>query len=392
MIYDAVVIGAGPAGSTAARNIAAAGFRTLLLEEHPTVGQPVHCAGLVTLRTLELSGVDHDAVVMNEIYGAYINTTGHELKLGGNKQRAVVMDRIRFDQEMAHGAQEKGAELLASARGLVSGRENGLVTVEVERRGARSTVQTRLVIAADGAHSRTARWLELKPRYHEILAGLGIESRGEPRTQGMVEVFAGLDIAPGFFAWTIPLGNGRMRVGIATSDGHKPVHYVPKLRDAFPKQFSGVEFVRYYGGSIPMRLWERTYDDNIMLAGDAAGMVKPTSGGGIYMGMVSAKHAAEVGIAALKRDDLSAESLSEYQKRWMEDIGGELIQGSVLRKIFLSTSDEQKDRLLAILSQPYLRRLVNSFGDIDYPSRLYGKLNKLAPFIMRLLGISVPSS
>jgi hypothetical protein len=74
----------------------------------------------------------------------------------------------------------------------------------------------------------------------------------------------------------------------------------------------------------------------------------------------------------------------------MADIGGELMQGSLLRKLYLSTSDEQKERALAILSQPYLRRLVNSVGDIDYPSRLYGRLNKVAPFFMRLLGITPP--
>ncbi len=390
MKYDAVVIGAGPAGSAAAREIAANGFKTLLLEEHPTMGQPLHCAGLVTLRTLALSQVDESTVVMNRIYGAYINTAGHELKLGGKQLRAVVMDRVRFDQEMARGAQESGAELLMSTRAVGFERENGHVNVQIESRGKQATVQTRLVVAADGAHSRTARWLGLRPRYHEILAGLGIESRGEPRSEAMVEVFAGQNIAPGFFAWMIPLSGGRIRVGIATANGHKPVHYLDRLRETFPRQFKGLEFVRFYGGSIPMRLWERTYDDNIMLVGDAAGQVKPTSGGGIYMGLVGAKHAAEVGIDALRRDDVSTESLSEYQRRWMADIGGELLQGSVLRRLYLSTSDEQKERALAILSQPYLRRLVNSFGDIDYPSRLYGKLNKVAPFIMRLLGISAP--
>ncbi|MFQ5880557.1 MAG: geranylgeranyl reductase family protein [Dehalococcoidia bacterium] len=390
MIYDAVVIGAGPAGSAAARDVARHGFKTLLLEEHPTIGQPLHCAGLVTPRTLAMAQVP-EAVVVNPLRGAYINTTGPQLRLGGDRSRAVVMDRVQFDREMARQAQEAGAELLLASRAAAMERTDGLVRLQVERRGKATTVLTRLVIAADGAHSHTARWLGLRPRFQEMLAGLGIEARGQPRSEAMVEVFVGQDIAPGFFAWMIPLGNRRLRIGIATADGSKPIHYLSRLVAAFPRHFRGVEFVQFYGGTIPLRLWDRTYDDNVMLVGDAAGQVKPTSGGGIYMGLVGAKHCADVAISALGRDDLSAAFLSQYQRHWTADIGGELQQGVVLRRLYLSASNTQVQRALAILSQPYLRRIINAAGDIDYPSVLFRRLTAAAPFILRLLGLSLPS-
>lgn len=387
MIYDAVVIGAGPAGSAVARDIASHGFRTLLLEEHPSIGQPLHCAGLVTPRTLAIAGVG-EGVVVNRVLGAYVNAKGRQLRLGGDRLRAVVMDRVLFDQEMARQAQESGAELLLACRAAAMEREDGLVRLRLERRGKATLVLTRLVVAADGAHSRVARWLGLRPRRQELLAGLGIEARGHPRAEAMVEVFVGRDVAPGFFAWVIPLGEGRLRIGLATGGASKPIHHLSALRDAFPRHFQGVEFLRFYGGTIPLRQWERTYDDNVLLVGDAAGQVKPTSGGGIYMGLVGARHCASVAVAALRRDDLSAAALADYQRRWLAEIGDELQQGALLRRLYLSASDAQLERALALLSLPYLRRLINADGDIDYPSRLFRSLTTAAPFVLKLLGLA----
>lgn len=391
--YDAIVVGAGPAGSATARDIAAHGFRTLLIEEHEAVGEPLHCAGLVTPRTLELAGVT-DSLVINELRGGFVNSPlGTRLPLGGERLRAVAIRRQRLDELLAAAAQQAGAELWTSARLVALERQPGTLGVHLSWQGRTQELRTRLLIGADGAQSHVARWLGLRARYEERIVGLGVEARLQTERQDFLEIFVGNSIAPGFFGWVIPLGGGRARIGIATSDGKRPIHYLGSLLETFPRLFAGAQFDRLYGGVIPLKRPHRIYCENAMLVGDAAGQVKPTSGGGIYTGLVGARHCAQVAVRALSEDDLSAASLARYQKAWAREMGRELARGWDLRRIFLALDDRELDGLISVFRSQRLRRLAERYGDIDFPSRLFSRLPLAVPILrpflctaLRLLG------
>jgi geranylgeranyl reductase family protein len=391
--YDAVVVGAGPAGSATARDIAAAGFRTLLIEEHEAVGEPLHCAGLVTPRTLELAGVT-DGLVINELWGGFVNSPlGTRLPLGGDRLRAVAIHRQRLDEALAAAAQRAGAELWTNTRLVSLEREGRALKVQVARRSRSQALCTHLLIGADGAQSRVARLLGLRARHEERIIGLGTEAKLTTERRDFLEVFVGNSIAPGFFGWVIPLGEGRARIGIATSDGRRPIHYMSGLLEAFPRLFAGAEFGRLYGGVIPLKRPDRIYCENAMLVGDAAGQAKPTSGGGIYTGLVGAKHCAQAAVQALTEDDFSVGSLARYQKTWSGQMSRELARGWDLRRIFLALDDRELDALISIFGSQRLRRVAERYGDIDFPSRLFSHLPLgvpiLRPFLrtaLRLLG------
>jgi len=391
--FDAIVVGAGPAGSATARDIAARGFRTLVIEEHEAVGEPLHCAGLVTPRTLELAGV-MDGLVINELRGGFVNSPlGTRLPLGGDRLRAVAIHRQRLDELLAAAAQQAGAELRTSARLVGLERQPGTLAVNVSWQGRPQALRTRLLIGADGAQSRVARWLGLRARDEERIVGLGVEARLETERSDFLEIFVGNSIAPGFFGWVIPLGEGRARIGIATSDGARPIHHLGSLLEAFPRLFDGAQFGRLYGGVIALRRPPRIYCENAMLVGDAAGQVKPTSGGGIYTGLVGAKHCARAAVRALSEDDLSAGSLARYQKAWGREMSREMARGWDLRRIFLALNDRELDGLISIFRSQRLRRLAERHGDIDFPSRLFSRLPLAVPILrpflhaaLRLLG------
>ena len=391
--YDAVVVGAGPAGSATARDVAVRGFRTLLIEEHEAIGEPLHCAGLVTPRTLELAGVT-DGLVINELRGGFVNSPlGARLPLGGDRLRAVAIHRQRLDELLAVAAQQAGTELWTSARLVGLERQPGALAVHVSWRGRPQALRTRLLIGADGAQSRVARWLGLWARHEERIVGLGMEARLQTERQDFLEIFVGNSIAPGFFGWVIPLGEGRARIGIATNDGKRPIYYLGSLLEAFPRLFAGAQFGRLYGGVIPLKRPHRIYCENAMLVGDAAGQVKPTSGGGIYTGLVGAKHCAQAAVRALSEDDLSSTSLARYQKAWAREMNRELARGWDLRRIFLALDDRELDGLISVFRSQRLRRLAEQHGDIDFPSRLFASLPLavpvLRPFLrtaLRLLG------
>ena len=376
--YDAVVVGAGPAGSAVARDIASGGFSVLLLEEHRVIGQPLHCSGLVTPRTLALAKMG-EQVVQNEIRGAIIQSPlGEQLSLGGDRVHALAIDRVRLDQAMASQAQERGAELVLDARFLGLERANGLVRACVEKRGRRTRVLTKLLIGADGAQSKVAKQLGVH-RLHGTVLGLAAEVRAQEAVRDQVTVLVDKDVAPGWFAWVIPLGDGRLRVGTGTANGLRPRDSLRRLCARFPQYFHGDVLLELAGGRIPLWSPMRLYSENVLLVGDAARQVKPTTGGGVYTGLVGARHAARVSVEALQREDFSAAFLSRYQKAFMADVGDELKRGADLQRLFAALSNADLERLLARLKSKRLAGLINNHGDIDFPSRPLYELFKAAP-------------
>ncbi len=382
MDYDAVVVGAGPTGSAVARDIAEAGFKVLLLEEHRKVGKPTFCSGLVTPRALELARVS-DGVVINTISGAVVHSaSGKELKLGGDRVHAVAIDRAAFDQKLAEQAQEAGAALLLESKLIHIERRDRHLALRVDQGGRYIQVNAGLLIGADGAYSRVAQWMN-GPSSGETITAVSVDARLKTRMVDLADIFVAKSIAPEWFGWIMPLGNGLARVGIGDGNGSaKPLNQLLNdLSSAFPCQFEGIEFGRFRGHAIPIYSPVKTYADNALLVGDAARQVKPTSGGGIYTGLVAAKHCARAAVKALENGDFSGPFLSRYETGWKGELGDEMERERDLRRVFLSLSDQEIDRLLSLLARPSLLKMINRFGDIDFQSPLFGHLVKAAPLL-----------
>jgi geranylgeranyl reductase family protein len=388
MAYDVAVVGAGPAGSVAAQEIAAAGFRVLLLEEHPQVGQPVHCSGLVTPRTLEAAGV-RDGIVLNRIYGAIVHTpAGRQITLRDGRVHALVIDRCRLDQLLAQGAQEAGATLQLESRvvGLEAGK--GRSRLLLQRHGRREAVDVGLVIGADGSRSVVAQALGAE-KSHESIAAIGGEVAAAPLAPDMVEVFARPDLAPGWFAWTIPVEGHVLRIGIGSQDrSRSPRRLLQELTTQY-SHLRGSSFLRLQGGVIPVAPLRRVAAPGAMLVGDAAGQVKPTSGGGIYTSILAAKLCAQVAVEALKAGDLRNGALDRYQSLWMRHLGAELLRGRALRRLLLQLSPREVEAFLHLFTLKEVQAAAYGRGDIDFPARLFRHLFRPAPVFFALRALPV---
>lgn len=386
---DVAVVGAGPAGSRTARNLARSGLNVKLLEEHKRVGVPSHCSGLISPRTLREAEIGEDAII-HRITGASLHGPGGaHADIGSAETRAVAIDRVRWDETLCQQAQEAGADLL-TARALDVARSNGGVTLRTLTGTGERTLNARMVVGADGGHSRVARSLGMATPAERVYC-LGIEAKMSVPRDDYVHVFVGRNLAPEWFGWIIPTGDGRARVGIGCDVGNsaRPIDLYRQMATDYPELFAGIEPCRFYGGTIPLQFAPRSYGDKVLLVGDAAGQVKPFSGGGIYTGLVAARHAAKTVRTAFERDDLSANSLAPYEKRWKRKIGRELDRSRNLRNAGLALRDTETARIIRALTHPSLQAVANRHGDIDYPSRVLLRVARSLPVLGVLAAVSL---
>lgn len=358
--YDVVVVGAGPTGSTAARICAKSGLSTLLLEEQAHIGYPVQCAGLLSNHAFEECEVSSTSV-MNTVSGADIRAGNAHCSFDAGKTMAYVVDRGILDREMAMNSADAGAEIqLKTIAKNISRTQH---TITVSGLNGKEDISYSMLIAADGPRSVISRALGI-PGAPVYLSGLQCDVNMEVIRE-QVHIFP--NASPDFFAWIIPLDSDHARVGLCG---------VKDVRSRFfsfihPYQDRCTHFV---SGTIPLGLKSRTYDERILICGDAAAMAKPTSGGGVYTGCRSARHAADVAIKTIEQDNYTIPMMARYEKAWKKDFGHEIRKGFSLFNIRRQISPVEMEQLISTLSHEKIRDLIVSKGDMDRPSRLAAAL------------------
>jgi len=395
---DVLVIGGGPIGSAVARDIAKKGYKVVVLEEDSEIGKPVQCSGIVSPKLISLANVS-DEIVLNELNCAYINTiSGKQLLIGDNETRAVAIDREKLDKLLAKQAMSSGAKYIMKAKAVgIDGQEKSAshvflnnIVVNFLRNAKEEKIKTKLLIGADGVNSNVVKWVDLEGA-KEIINALTFDIGSDIRDGNFVNLMVSRSYAPGFFAWIVPINNKMVRFGMGISSNSNGLlkQCFNRLKQLNLKPFSHIfknlNSNNISVGKIPLGLIKKTYGDRVMIVGDAACQVKPLTGGGLYYGLISAKRCAQVAVEALKRQDFSEGFLSKYQRLWEKDIGKEIKQGLRLRNIFLSLNDDDIDELLDTFGQEEFIKIINKYGDIDFPWRLALKIIVKKPHILKYL-------
>ena len=361
-MYDVIVIGGGLMGSYVAYKLAGMGYGVVVLEQYEQLGERVCCTGIVSQECMRSFAVD-ESVVLREVNSARLfSPSGKLLRLWREKTQASIIDRAAFDRAMASRAQDKGAEyrLGSLATDLEVG--NNSVTVKANCQGERADLEARVVVIATG----------LSPGFTEGL-GLGkvgdfaIGTQAEVEASGVdeVEVYFGQEIAPGFFAWLVPTSPQRALVGLLVR--RNPGLYMKKLMLSLLSQGKIVSAeVEPIYGRIPLKPLPRTCGERLIVVGDAAGLVKPTTGGGVYFGLLSAEMAADTLHRGLTNNALSARDLADYERRWKRKLRRELEIDYYARKFYERLSDQQIDRIFDIIKSHGIDEALLKAKDLSF--------------------------
>lgn len=379
---DVAIVGAGPAGLVAARALAAAGHDVLVLEEHAQIGVPVHCTGLLGLEAFDEFPIPRSAILATTHIARFVAGDGSSVTVDAERVRAAIVDRAAFDQALAAGTREAGAELRTGARvrGIAVHRDRVAIAGDEDR----APVEARACIIACGANYRFNRLLGLGvPRVFVQSAQIETPLEGSPE----IEVFLGREIAPGGFAWLVPFRrNARphTRAGLMceTNAASRFARFASDVRRRF-----GIddEWPSPRVKLLPLGPVDRTYADRVIAVGDAAGLVKPTTGGGIYYSLVSGQIAGEVLERALAADDLSRGRLKEYETRWRDRLGAEIRIGLAFRKLAARLNDTAIDALVELARVDGLIPLLRETADFNWHRRSALALLRHAEFRRILL-------
>src|SRR5688500_63758 len=340
MMHDVVIIGGGPAGLYAGSRLAAAGFRAVVLEEHASVGEPVHCTGVLSADAFDEFNLPRRSILNQLTTARFTSPAGHEVVYAGERDEAVVIDRRAFDQDRLDGALSAGVSIDRGAR--VTG-------VQIDADGVSVSTPTaeyraRACILACGANYSLHRQVGFgMPRLFLHTAQLELPAR----RLGDVELHFGAEVAPKGFGWVVPVARPHencARIGVmCESDAPQ---YFQRLSSRVVSRWGiGGDLSRPRQKILPLAPISRTYGDRLLAIGDAAGLVKPTTGGGIYYSLVSAALAAETLALAISRHDLSSQRLSTYEARWRERLAAEFQAQTRLRMFAHRMTDSDIEQL-----------------------------------------------
>jgi len=368
-MYDVLVIGAGPAGSIAAKTAAEKGLTVLLIEKRQEIGDPVRCAEGVSKEYLKKHVEIDKKWICADLKGARIYAPdGTKIEMAeeiAGGEVGYVLERKIFDRALAEKASKAGAEVRVKTRAI------GLIIEEDFVKGARLMqlgkeydVHARIVIGADGIESKVGRWAgidtSLKPIDIEtcvqyLVAGVDIN-------QEYCEFYIGNELAPGGYIWIFPKGEGKANVGIGIL-GSKMGKFKPRpvdyLNSFLEKKFPHAKVVEMVFGGVPVSgSIEKTSTNGLILIGDAARQSDPITGGGILNAMDVGKIAGEAAFAAISAGDVSNEKLEEvYEKRWRSTTGHAIDLSLIVKNCFINLNDVDLNSLAFSLKDVKFERL-----------------------------------
>jgi digeranylgeranylglycerophospholipid reductase len=355
--YDVLVIGGGPAGALAAKTAVEKGLSACIVEKRQAIGAPVRCAEGIGREALHEFIEPDPRWISAEMTGAgIVAPDGFFMRLesayAGNKV-GYILDRKFFDRELVWRAAEAGADVAVKSRASAPLMDHGVVKgAKVEYCGKVTKVSAEVVIAADGVESKFSRWcgIDTTVPVREIMSSVQYVMTDIDIDPHATIFYLGNEVAPEGYLWVFPKGERSANVGVGISGkksgvGHRAKDYLDRF---VKKTFPNGKTIEYIPGGVSVcRPLDSTVADGLMITGDAARVVDPLTGGGIYNAMYTGRLAAQVAAECISKGDTTREALMVYDKTWRASKMGKAIERNYhIKEYLISMPDEKLNAII----------------------------------------------
>lgn len=388
--FDCIIVGAGPAGSIAAKTLAENGVEVLLLEKHPRIGLPLTCAEAISFSGLKRLVTPDPEWISTHIHRALLVSPSHKELLLRHPDAGFVLNRKIFEMKLVEQASSLGAcvKVNSCALGLLSGKRDGFYGVKVSDNGNSKKYGAKVIIGADGVESWVARWAGMDSslplgRIESCAQYLLGEVEVEP---DRLEFHLGRSLAPGGYAWVFPKGKDSANVGLAVTPDRTERKAKDFLDRFVKKRFPSYRILESHMGGVPC--YDRHLSlvkQNVLLVGDAGRLVDSLSGAGIANALLSGRIAGEVVSQFLKNGKSSFDDLRKYEDRFLKEKGGELRFYSYCRAIFLKMTDEDMDDVVSFLKDYFGERPITSLQPISLVKTILKSNRRLLRLLRHLV-------
>lgn len=365
--YDAIIIGAGPAGSTMARVLAQQGKDILVIDKRKEIGNPVRCGEGLGQREVVKQGLDlPKEVISTEIRGAKIVApNGKSIIWKSNDTTGWVLERKMFDKWLAELAICKGAEIHAYTRAIDLVKKNGKINgVKVEKYGKDAyDIIAPLIVSAEGMEAHIAKKVGFRTVHNLYDVDTCYQYEMQPyQHENLIELYFGNEIAPRGYVWIFPKKDKKANVGIGIGGNLQNWMKKSGINGADPKilldkfidnnSLKNASTLLDFGGIISIGApLDKFVDNNFMVIGTAAKQVDPIHGGGIALAMEAGVIAAGIANKAIEKNDFSKNALFEYEKIWRTGPGEKVKKRLLLRKVMEHVSDDDFNYIFNIITQ-----------------------------------------
>jgi digeranylgeranylglycerophospholipid reductase len=360
--YDVIIVGAGPAGSYMAYELASSGHNIAVFEEKSAPGINACCTGIISTECFQSLDLSTDGILAKVNSARFFSPSDKCLRLQTENVQAYVVNRFLLDKELASKAQSGGAKYFFSSPVIDINHGKDNIQVEALCSGKREICSARAVVLANGFKPKLPMKLGLGKIKNFLV---GAQTEIEAKNVDELEVYFSQEIAPGGFAWLVPTSPNTAYIGLLATSQAK-LHLQMFLNNLFYRGKLTSREATIGQKAVPLGTLARSYGDRMLVVGDAAGHVKPTTGGGIYFGHLGAKIATGVLNEALGSDNLTAEQLSRYQKQWKAKMSKELSRGYRVRWAYTKLSDRQIEGIFNALDFTGMAEVLLNSSDFSF--------------------------
>ncbi len=356
--YDLVIVGGGPAGSSAAYAAAKSGIKVALLEKEKSIAETVRTSGVTWIQNIKEFGIPDDC--FNPIKNFSFCSPNNEVTISDSIARAAVLDVRKTYRWLANEAQQSGAAIFVKTNidKVMKNEKGDIVGVHGKGPNGDVTFHSKVVIDASGFTSTVCKAMGLATQWKRFGAGAEYEVEVEHVDPQTWWLMVGQQYSPAGYAWIFPLGNNIVRIGVGVGKPESNVDPTERLKELMEKRLGPIKKlgkltpIEFHYGLIPNDgLSRKTVFNNLILVGDSAGQANPLVLEGIRYAIKFGRVAGKVSADAIKSSNTNKEALEAYEKNWRKDIESKINSAGKVQNRWIGLTDDEWDTELDIIKE-----------------------------------------